>query len=257
MYELEWVQKLIRQIQHCLQMNSSWLGINQTEPQRVLDYACGDGTVSTVSTIRLQRRDQPFSPSRGFCKLMTMFTCKALLTSFPQALFRGLDIAASQVERFNEKARTLNGHPRANQKQMWAIQGDINEPDAAISTPEWSGFDVAIISMALHHVKDPADFMIRLRQRVRQGGTLVIIDWLRHVETADNTDGNSTYNVADMTKLPEGMSIWPGFSIREVHSILTTAACTAFEVKVYPESIDTPSGMRGYNKMFIARATVL
>lgn len=49
MYQVDWVKKLLSQIQECLQHNSDWLGIEADKPQRVLDYACGNGTVTTVS----------------------------------------------------------------------------------------------------------------------------------------------------------------------------------------------------------------
>ncbi|KAI0126685.1 S-adenosyl-L-methionine-dependent methyltransferase [Xylariales sp. AK1849] len=228
LYELEWIQKLIGHIQHCLRSNTTWLGIEQSKSQRVLDYACGNGTVSA-----------------------------ALLPAFPQTLFRGLDIATSQVDRFNETAKELLGHSPGEQDPMWAIQGDITGPSAVLSSPEWFGFDAAIISMGLHHVVDPAGFLIRLRHRVRQNGTLIIIDWLRHTETANRAYDDHKYHEGDMTKLPEGMSIWPGFSTGEVHAIVTAAGCADVEVRVYPEHIDTPSELQGYDRMFIAKATVL
>ena len=142
---------------------------------------------------------------------------------------------------------------------MWAIQGDLNEPSAALSSPEWSGFDAAIISMALHHVADPAAFLVQLRQRVRRGGSLVIVDWLRDTEAPDraNEEADPKYREGDMLRLPEGMSIWPGFSAREVGAIVAAAGCADVEVRVYPEPIETPAEMQGYDRMFIARATVL
>lgn len=50
MYQEPWVQKLIQQIQHFLQAQAEagWLDIDQSKPQRILDYACGNGTVSSV-----------------------------------------------------------------------------------------------------------------------------------------------------------------------------------------------------------------
>jgi hypothetical protein len=53
MYMKPWVQKLILQIQQFLQAQAKagWLDIGQNKPQRVLDYACGNGTVSGVRQI--------------------------------------------------------------------------------------------------------------------------------------------------------------------------------------------------------------
>lgn len=52
MYLEPWVQKLIQQITQLLQAQAEagWLEIDPSTPQRVLDYACGNGTVSGVMT---------------------------------------------------------------------------------------------------------------------------------------------------------------------------------------------------------------
>ncbi|KAF2183040.1 S-adenosyl-L-methionine-dependent methyltransferase [Zopfia rhizophila CBS 207.26] len=231
MYQMEWVQKLIRQIQHCLQTNSAWLGIDQSKRQRVLDYACGNGTVSS-----------------------------ALLAVFPEAVFQGMDIATSQVQRFNNEATKLLGESHG---RMFAIQGDLNYPQPVLSEPEWSEFDAAIISMALHHVKDPVGFLARLRQRVKQDGALVVVDWLQQSSTTDGSHaaerrgGDHKYDAADMAKLSQGPKIWPGFSIHDIHADMTAAGCTDVDVREYPEPIDAPEQMLGYDRIFIAKATVL
>jgi hypothetical protein len=61
MYQVEWVQNLLRQIKDCLRQNSDWLGIDAAKPQRILDYACGNGTVSAVSTNAIPRPSSPIS----------------------------------------------------------------------------------------------------------------------------------------------------------------------------------------------------
>jgi 2-polyprenyl-3-methyl-5-hydroxy-6-metoxy-1,4-benzoquinol methylase len=50
MYNLEWVQDGIKKIQDFIRTNVAWLGIATAASQRVLDYACGHGTISIVST---------------------------------------------------------------------------------------------------------------------------------------------------------------------------------------------------------------
>ncbi|KAE8396674.1 hypothetical protein BDV23DRAFT_177669 [Aspergillus alliaceus] len=98
LYQETWVQKLLQHIQDFLQVNSDWFGIDPFLPQRVLDYACGNGTVSS-----------------------------ALLANFPNATFQGIDISTSQVRRFNDEATKLlaESHDR-----MFAIQGDLYDPHA-------------------------------------------------------------------------------------------------------------------------------
>ncbi|RYP67899.1 hypothetical protein DL770_008530 [Monosporascus sp. CRB-9-2] len=229
LYKEEWVKKLLRQIEDFLQTESDWLGVSKSEPQRVLDYACGNGTVS-----------------------------RALLNEFPKTLFQGLDIARSQVRRFNDEAEKLLG--TSYKDRLFAIQGDLNEPNEALGEPQWVEFDAVIISMALHHVTDPAGFLKKLKERVKSRGLVIILDFLRQSPTtarAGKSGGEQGYAEADMTQLSEGMKVWPGFTLEDIHADLTAAGCSNVEVKIYNESVDAPQEMEGYNKMFIAKAKVM
>jgi hypothetical protein len=42
------VQDGVRKIQAYISSNIDWLGLASNKPQRVLDYACGHGTISLV-----------------------------------------------------------------------------------------------------------------------------------------------------------------------------------------------------------------
>ena len=48
MYKQPWVQAMVKQIQDFLVANAEWIGIEPSREQRVLDYACGHGTISLV-----------------------------------------------------------------------------------------------------------------------------------------------------------------------------------------------------------------
>ena len=237
LYQEEWVQKLLQQIRDFLQTNSDWLGIDQSKRQRVLDYAAGNGTVSSVSYL-LDRS--------------TPLTDKALLTRFSSTVFQGIDIATSQVERFNSEATQRLG---PHHERMFAIQGDLTNPHEGLDAPEWFGFDVAIISMALHHVRNPIDLLTRLRQRVKRGGVLVVVDFLRQSASTTGHEGQK-YNAEDMSKLADGMKIWPGFSVSDIRDDMSAAGCVDFELREYPEVVNVPGEMHVCNRMFIARATV-
>lgn len=179
---------------------------------------------------------------------------QALLTSFPNATFRGLDIATSQVKRFNDEAvRLYPVSVSESQTRMLAIQGDLNDPQDALNQPEWYHFDAAIISMALHHVQGPALLLKRLGQRVKCGGSLIVIDWLQR--SGLNAPGDK--DEASMTKLSEGPKIWPGFSIEGIREHLKAAGCIEIDAVVYSERIGAPKEMEGYSQMFIAKAKVV
>ncbi|KAH8694050.1 S-adenosyl-L-methionine-dependent methyltransferase [Talaromyces proteolyticus] len=246
LYQEPWIRKLLQQIQICLQMNSDWLGIDLSRPQRILDYACGNGTVSSV-------RSATTNPSHF--RAIAVDTSKALLPAFPKATFQGIDIATSQVRRYNDEATKLLGEPH---HRMFAIQGDLYDPQAVLNEARWSGFDASIISFALHHTKDPVDMLTRLRQRVRSGGTVVVLDFLRQSpDTAQHAEGkDQKYHAEDMVKLTQGMKIWPGFTMQDIHADMTSGGCVNVDVKVFPEPVEGPEELQGYGRIFIAKATV-
>lgn len=133
---------------------------------------------------------------------------------------------------------------------MLAIQGDLNDPRDNFTQPKLFDFDAAIISMALHHVQDPSKLLKRLQQRVKRGGSIVVIDWLQR---SDN-DASASTDEARMTRLPEGPHIWPGFSIDDIKRHFNAAGCIEVDVVVYSEPFETPKEMEGYNRMLIAKA---
>jgi SAM-dependent methyltransferase len=135
---------------------------------------------------------------------------------------------------------------------MLAIQGDLNDLQDLLTQPEWSNFDAAIISMALHHVQNPADLLKRLCQRVKRGGSIVVIDWLQQ----SGRDASANTEEGRMTRLSEGPKIWPGFSVEDIEKYFKAAECNEVDVVVYFEPIDVPSEMEGYGRMFIAKGRV-
>ncbi|KAL4741679.1 S-adenosyl-L-methionine-dependent methyltransferase [Aspergillus similis] len=227
LYQEAWIQKLLGQIQTCLQTNSDWLGIDPSRPQRILDYACGNGTVSS-----------------------------ALLSRFPNATFRGIDIATSQVRRYNDEATKLLGE---SHHRMFAIQGDLYDPQPVLGEAEWSGFDAVIISFALHHTKDPVDMLTRLRQRIRPGGTVIVLDFLRDSPDTASVgragDEDQKYHAEHMVQLPQGMKIWPGFTMQDIQSDMASAGCVDLDVREFPEPVEGPKELQGYGRIFIAKAT--
>jgi SAM-dependent methyltransferase len=232
MYKLPWVQKLLAQIKGCLEQNSDWLGIDATKPQRILDYACGNGTVSA-----------------------------ALLGCFPLATFHGIDISDSQVKLFNDKALELLGSDYHD--RMCAIQGDLNEPEKTpvLAGADWFAFDSVIISFALHHVDNPIEFLKLLKARVKPGGTLVVVDWLKPVETdtasvPSSRDGVSKYNPANMEPVPGGR-VWPGFSKGDIYEDYSAAGFKDIDLRVWPEHIDLPRQLDfgGKSTMYVSKAT--
>ena len=146
---------------------------------------------------------------------------------------------------------------------MFAIQGDLYDPQPVLSEAEWSGFDAVIISFALHHTKDPVDMLRRLRRRVRPRGTVIVLDFLRHADTAsvgqvqEEDQKDKKYRAEHMVKLPQGMKIWPGFTMQDIQSDMASAGCVDVDVREFPEPVEGPEELQGYGRIFIAKATGL
>ena len=51
MYNKPWVKAMVKQLQDFVVSNADWLGFTDGTEQRVLDYACGHGTMSLVSQL--------------------------------------------------------------------------------------------------------------------------------------------------------------------------------------------------------------
>ena len=124
---------------------------------------------------------------------------------------------------------------------MFGVQGDLYHPSKILSEPEWQNFDTAVMSMALHHVADPIDMLRRLKQRLRPGGTLIIVEFLGK-EGAKGSGENDTEN---MVEVIHKQKIWPGFTTGKLESNMKTAGFEKFEVRVLDEPARIPAEARG------------
>ncbi|KAL8291098.1 hypothetical protein RB597_005547 [Gaeumannomyces tritici] len=118
-------------------------------PVRLLDYACGPGTVS-----------------------------RALYPYVTQC--RGIDLAPGMVEKYKERAKLEGLKP----EQMDAVEGDLHAPSSALDRPDLRGFDVAAVGFGAHHFDDPTAVAARLVERLRPGGALFIADLLPYERPA-------------------------------------------------------------------------
>ena len=80
------------------------------------------------------------------------------------------------MREYNRRAAEAGIPP----EQMYATEGDLMHAsgEAAVSGPEYYGFDLALISLALHHLDDPVRGVKLLVERLKKGGVLVILDWM-------------------------------------------------------------------------------
>ncbi|KAK3709678.1 hypothetical protein LTR37_010705 [Vermiconidia calcicola] len=227
MYCEAWVQDLVLKIQTYLQQNVDWLGIDLAEEARVLDYACGHGTVSL-----------------------------ALLNALPSTTtFQGIDIHPKQVERYNASALVESA-----QERMSGIQGDLTNPSAELQNPEYFDFDVAIMSMALHHCPDPAAMLKQLRDRLKKEGVLILVEGLgrrphAHGGHQHQHHGHRFTEEDNMVDHEIGGKIWPCFTKEYFEHSLPAAGFKDVEVRVPGIGFDVPEGgAAGFNELVFVKA---
>jgi SAM-dependent methyltransferase len=146
------------------------------------------------------------------------------------------------VEQYNATGLRLDLTP----EQMYGVRGNILENDEVLNGSEFQRFDVAIMSMALHHVEDPAAMVKKLTERLIPGGSLVIIDWLPpHGEKVVGQEAHPS--MATITHF--------GFSEAEMHDMFSQAGLGHFGFLLHPERSEIPGG--GTNQLFFARGRLL
>ncbi|TLD22014.1 hypothetical protein PspLS_08089 [Pyricularia sp. CBS 133598] len=128
---------------------------------RMIDYACGPGTIS-----------------------------RALHPYVTQC--RGVDLSTNMVAQYKARAKVEGLTP----EQMDAFEGNIMDDDggAALSDPTLRDADLACVSMAMHHMDDPARVAFKLAERLRPGGVLFVIDFLRHEVTGGSGDHHNHHH---------------------------------------------------------------
>ena len=109
--------------------------------------------------------------------------------------------------------------------------GDLTSPTPSIPSgspleddPAYSAFDIAAVCLALHHVDDPALAIRRLAERVRPGGVLVVVDFLRHTglvssHPARKSVAHDGFAVEDVKKMFEDAGCGDGFAAVEMKGI--------------------------------------
>jgi SAM-dependent methyltransferase len=156
-----------KEMTNTLQSKAEWIGIRKANskddpPMKLLDYACGNGLVS-----------------------------RALIDQVDSVT--GIDISKGMVDEYNRLAKEAG----YDENRMHAAQGDVmvsSGPEfEAIKGDEYRRFAFVAMSMALHHVADPASLLKKLvDERLKSGGTLIIID----LAPSNNPAGNHGHHHA-------------------------------------------------------------
>ncbi|CAH0019742.1 unnamed protein product [Clonostachys rhizophaga] len=219
-----WVRELTNQVSNELQEQVAWIkgrssSLNTADQEtKMLDYACGDGMVS---------------------RALAKYISKS----------RGIDISSGMVAQYNARAAS-EGY---SQDKMHAVHGDLITADTAasdhiINTPEYNDFDLAVISLALHHVENPQQMVSKLADRLADGGVLLIIDWVSPSESGCQPllpppDSDVQHTVSRM-----------GFEEKEVRGYFEQAGLSSIGWRWCSEKSKLPEELGGQAQLFMARA---
>ncbi|KAI6443105.1 hypothetical protein MCOR22_005539 [Pyricularia oryzae] len=145
-------EKSMAQLIAAVEERRDFIGVNwvrkgeSDRTVRMIDYACGPGTIS-----------------------------RALHPYVTQC--RGVDLSTNMVAQYKARAKVEGLTP----EQMDAFEGNILDDDGAtLSDPTLRDADLACVSMAMHHMDDPARVALKLVECLRPGGVLFVIDFVRH-----------------------------------------------------------------------------
>lgn len=148
--------------------NDPFSSLDNTNPRqiRVLDYACGPGTVTNMLIGRATE-------------------------------FVGIDISANMVKEYNNRFTASSNQSQSTEKiNATAYVGNLtsstDSPSSSFSTPEFSNFDLVAVGFGFHHFDNLPLTTSRLASRLKPGGILMILDFKPHAKEDLNGDVKST-----------------------------------------------------------------
>ncbi|KAL2817531.1 S-adenosyl-L-methionine-dependent methyltransferase [Aspergillus granulosus] len=166
---------------------------------KLLDYACGAGTVS-----------------------------KALAPYATQTI--GLDLSSGMVAEYNKAAADMGLSPARMHAYQYNLLANDTDTDSAATPPipentlTPSSFDVIVIGMALHHVAKPNDLLARFKELLKPGGVCVVMDMVPTDDAPDlegvleasqlevaKTIGKRGFTEEEMRRFYEDVGMGTGF----------------------------------------------
>lgn len=118
---------------------------------RVLDYACGPGTVTNILAGRATE-------------------------------FIGLDISQNMVAEYNSRFSAQTDGEQLNAHAYHANLFDPAGVPESLNDPKFSDFDLVTVGFGFHHFENLPMVTQRLVDRVKPGGVLMILDFYPHKE---------------------------------------------------------------------------
>lgn len=159
----------------------------------------------------------------------------------------GLDVSDNMVEEFNKNAKAAGLSDK-----MVAQRGDLLSESAStgLSGPEFYNFDAVVVSMALHHFDDAGKALTCLGERLKTGGTCVIVDivpdhshdFKQQIREHVNSEAAETVKTH-------------GFTLEQMRDLFASAGLTNFGYHVFEEPVVFRKNGKEISKtLFLARA---
>ncbi|EXJ79807.1 hypothetical protein A1O3_08092 [Capronia epimyces CBS 606.96] len=243
-YNLESWKDFVNKITAFVHQHIDWIGVdfvdpsnvfetnNQADPDpdgqgrrvRVLDYACGPGSMTQALGARATE-------------------------------YIGIDLSENMVLAYNLRfgpasashsplvAEGLEPEPEAEPFNAHAVVGNLLSPSDPspqnLSSPEFFEFDLVVVGMAFHHFPNIPLATRRLVERLRPGGVFLIIDFV-------------TFAMENHGVQPAAKTVTHhGFSERELRQYFEDAGLSEFAVVRMGEEISLPGSMK--REPFLAR----
>jgi len=116
---------------------------------RVLDYACGPGTITNILAGRATE-------------------------------FVGIDISPNMVNEYNQRFSTQTDGEKLNAQAYNANLFDPAGEPGSLMVPKFFDFDLVAVGFGFHHFENLPIVTQRLVQRLKPGGVLMIVDFFSH-----------------------------------------------------------------------------
>ncbi|OAL37800.1 hypothetical protein AYO20_02977 [Fonsecaea nubica] len=221
----EWQRDLLNKVTAFIHQHVNWIGVDFIDPSatfetqspssakrqvRVLDYACGPGTITHALAARATEY-VGIDLSENMVKAYNMrFNPDSTNTGNTSSLVDG---SAGLDDRLDEN---LTAH---------AVVGNLLDPKdpcpSHLASPEFFDFDLVAVGLGYHHFQDIQLATKRLVERLRPGGVFLILDFVTHAmeESSDATKQSVMHTVAHA-----------GFSEEELRSYFEAAGLADFGI---------------------------
>ena len=172
---------------------------------------------------------------------------------------RGIDVSEGMVDKFTAEAREAG----MSEAQMSAVRGDLLAlAGGALESREFFDFELAVMSMALHHVDNPEAMIAKLVERLKPGGNVVIIDRIPSDRTPSHSHGDHVHGHAHGDGKQEHRQhasshtiSFDGFSKEQMDAMFLKAGCSNSDYVLAASPSEMPLDPTGQMQLFFAKGT--